>query len=122
MAAKKVHGNTKSFSKRDLEKIKWMKVAGNTNALIARVMGVSVPTLEAHCKELLQNCNSDVNGQVCMNLFNQTKLNPAAAIFWMKCRAGWSTVFTAVDPDSGESIKIQLVKGSKPAEVDTDLE
>lgn len=111
---------TREYTDAEKTKVKFLKAAGNTNELIAKVLDSTVHELKKNCKEFLQTCNAELDGIVCANLFKQTRNNPAAAIFWMKARAGWSTVFTATDPDSGESIKIQLIKGPTPAPSDED--
>ncbi len=58
---------------------------------IATLIGVSKPTLHKHYREILDKGMAEANAKVAGSLFNQaTSGNTAAAIFWMKARAGWS--------------------------------
>lgn len=58
---------------------------------IATLIGVSKPTLHKHYREDLDKGMAEANAKVAGSLFNQaTNGNTAAAIFWMKSRAGWT--------------------------------
>ena len=60
---------------------------------IAKVLGISKPTLEKYFREELDVADVKANAKVAANLFRQaTKDDPrsvVAAIFWMKTRMGW---------------------------------
>ena len=60
---------------------------------IARVIGISEPTMRKHYRSELETGFIYANAQVAQSLFRQatdkTKPNVIAAIFWLKTRAGW---------------------------------
>ena len=57
---------------------------------IATLLGVSKPTLHKHYREELDKGMAEANAKVAQSLFKQaTGGNITAAIFWLKCRAGW---------------------------------
>ena len=56
---------------------------------IAKYIGVDRKTLVKHYRDELDRAMIGANTQVARRLFKQTETNTAAAIFWLKCRAGW---------------------------------
>lgn len=60
---------------------------------IAKVMGLSQPTLRKYFFEELERSHIEANVRVAQSLFqqatNKDKPNVSAAIFWLKCKAGW---------------------------------
>ncbi len=57
---------------------------------IAAYVGISAPTLRRHYRTELDTGHVRANVAVARSLFKQaTEGNVAAAIFWMKARAGW---------------------------------
>lgn len=59
---------------------------------IAKVIGISHPTLGKHFWQELEVAHIEANAKVAQSLFKQAtgeKPNVTAAIFWLKCRAGW---------------------------------
>lgn len=60
---------------------------------IAKVMQLSGPTLRKYFAHELEVGHIQANAKVAQSLFkqatDQTKPSVAAAIFWLKCRAGW---------------------------------
>lgn len=60
---------------------------------IAKVIGMSHPTLHKHFWQELELGHIEANANVAKSLYKQatseTKPNVTAAIFWLKCRAGW---------------------------------
>jgi AraC-like DNA-binding protein len=58
---------------------------------IARHLGVDPKTLRRHFRDELDTGTTDANLRVAQSLFQMatTGKNVAAAIFWMKARAGW---------------------------------
>lgn len=66
---------------------------GLTHDQIAKVAGISDETLRKYYKKELESAKSLLNTQVASNLFriatSTEKGAVAAAIFWMKTRAGW---------------------------------
>lgn len=72
-----------------------MVATGVDQLEIARVLGITKPTLAKHFREELNTGQALANTEVAMSLFNMAtgKNGPAnvtAAIFWMKARAGWT--------------------------------
>lgn len=66
---------------------------GLTRDEIAAVIGISTPTLDKHYGEDLDAGAPELTAQVAQSLFraatDKEKPNVVAAIFWLKCRAGW---------------------------------
>lgn len=60
---------------------------------IAKVIGLSSPTMRKYFMAELETGHIQANAQVAQSLFNQAtnkeKPNVTAAIFWLKCRAEW---------------------------------
>lgn len=66
---------------------------GATEVDIARLMRISEPTLRKYFAEELAVGHVKANAAVARSLYEQAtdraKPSVAAAIFWLKCRAGW---------------------------------
>ena len=66
---------------------------GLTHDQIAKVMGISDESLRKHFRDELDTGEAKLNAAVAKNLYNiatkQGAGSVAAAIFWMKTRAGW---------------------------------
>ena len=62
---------------------------GTSQDEIAKYIGVDRKTLTKHYRDELDRAMIGANAQVARRLFKQTENNTAAAIFWLKCRAGW---------------------------------
>lgn len=63
---------------------------GLPQADIARLMGITLPTLHKYYREELDLGMAKANAQVAKTLFKEAiKGNMTACIFWMKARAGW---------------------------------
>lgn len=60
---------------------------------IAKVIGLSGPTMRKYYMAELETGHIEANAKVAQSLFKQAtnpdKPNVAAAIFWLKCRSGW---------------------------------
>lgn len=78
---------------------------------IARQVGINAETLRIHYRKELDSGTARANAQVAASLFRKaTSDGPqstAAAIFWMKTRAGWkeTTVNQHVGDDDGPAIR-----------------
>lgn len=57
---------------------------------IARQLAISLPTLHRHYRAELDAGMAKANAVVARRLYDLTKTNASAAIFWLKIRAGWS--------------------------------
>jgi hypothetical protein len=98
---KRRRGNQPFLPSQDQRKIVMLsKSLGYTHAQIGRLLdgpdrpqGVSADTVERHFAPELQQGEDRANLAVAANLFaiatGQTKYAVTAAIFWLKCRAGW---------------------------------
>jgi hypothetical protein len=68
-----------------------LKGYGVTEFDIARVIGISVPTLLKYYREEIETAAIRANARVAQSLFHMaTHGNVAAAIFWLKTQARWS--------------------------------
>lgn len=65
---------------------------GTPQEEIAKIIGISSKhTLIKHYRKELDTAMTMANATIAQTLFKQAKNgNTAAAIFWLKCRAGWS--------------------------------
>jgi len=71
-------------------KVNVLASVGTPQDQIALVIGISKNTLIKHYRKELDTAMTMANAQVAQSLYQQAKSgNTAAAIFWLKCRAGW---------------------------------
>ena len=71
-------------------KVNALASVGTPQDQIALVIGISKNTLIKHYRKELDTAMTMANAQVAQSLYQQAKNgNTAAAIFWLKCRAGW---------------------------------
>jgi transposase len=69
---------------------KGLAAVGVTHEDIASKLSISADTLVKYYKKELDDGRIDANSAVAKGLFQQAKSgNTAAAIFWLKTRAGW---------------------------------
>jgi hypothetical protein len=94
--AKKGRGNKWIPDAEQHRQIKVMAAMGMTPGEIAVVMSVSAPTIRRVCKEdqELRSAEIQTDAKVAASLYKMATREknpvPAAAIFWMKARRGWS--------------------------------
>jgi len=75
------------------------QICGVQHAEIAKLIGISLPTLLKHYRQELDEAEHRANAEVNNRLFAHTKTNPGAAIFWHKARMHWrETHVIAGDP------------------------
>ena len=100
-----------------------MAAYGIPEAEIARVLGVSKPTLRKHCCTELDTGATRVNSKVADFLFygicggtgkpalKDERARVTAAIFWMKTRGGWSETSTHkhTGTANGDPIEVEVV-------------
>jgi hypothetical protein len=76
------------------QQVKILAGVGVAHSDIGKVVGLSEPTLRRHYRAELQTGAIEANSKVAAALYNmatsQTRPNVAAAIFWLKVRAGWA--------------------------------
>src|SRR5712671_2282253 len=110
-----------------------MAAYGIPEADIARVLGVSKPTLRKHCGTELDTGATRANSKVADFLFygicggtgkpafKDERARVTAAIFWMKTRGGWSETSTTNTPVRRTVIrsrsKLSLSENVSPAEL-----
>lgn len=80
--------------------VKMLAAMGIPDYDIAKVIGLSGPTMRKYYMAELETGHIEANAQVAQSLFkqatNKEKPNVSAAIFWLKCRAEWRET-TAVE-------------------------
>ena len=70
--------------------VKAFATVGTPQDEIAKYIGVDRKTLTKHYRHELDTAMTMANAKVAQSLFQQaTSGNTRAAIFWLKCRAGW---------------------------------
>ena len=71
--------------------VKTMAGFGIPHTDIAPFLGIDTKTLRKHFREELDRGMTEANAKVAQSLFQMATQgkNVAAAIFWMKARAGW---------------------------------
>ncbi len=78
---------------RDRKQVRMMSGMGIPDYDIAKVIGISGPTMRKYYMAELETGHIEANAQVAQSLFkqatNKDKPNVSAAIFWLKCRAEW---------------------------------
>ncbi len=88
---------------------------------IAKVIGISGPTMRKYYMAELETGHIEANARVAQSLYAQatSKMKPsvAAAIFWLKCRAGWRE-----EPSDEAGKKETAALLSKVADKGTDWE
>lgn len=100
-----------------------MAAMGITEEDIALVLGISAPTLRKHCAREIEVGHIEANAKVAQSLFKQAtdtkKPNVAAAIFWMKARAGWSDGRSGSNADEPPGKKKEAERAARGAETGT---
>lgn len=80
-------------SDKDRHQVKALAAMGATLFEMSLVMRLSEPTLRKYFTVEISTGEIEANAQVAQSLFRQAtardKPNVTAAIFWLKCRAGW---------------------------------
>jgi hypothetical protein len=97
---------------KDRKQVTMMCGLGLTHDQIARIVGISDETLRKYYDDELKTGASRANAQVAQNLFtiatSRDTGSVAAAIFWMKTRAGWrETIHTEITGKDGGPIQTE---------------
>ena len=88
--------------------VKALASVGITYEDIASKLDISSDCLVTHYKKELADGRIDANAQIGKGLFEQAKSgNTAAAIFWLKTRAGWK-----------ETVNVDLTSKQLPSSID----
>lgn len=87
---------------------------------IARVLDIDPKTLRKHYRRELDTAFVHANARVAQSLFNQatTGNNVAAAIFWLKVRAGWRDRITVENINT--TVSDEPEPEARPTEEDED--
>lgn len=84
---------------KDRKQVTIMAGIGLTQSQIGKVLGISDDTLRKYYEHELETAESIMNAQVAQNLYSiatsKQSGSVAAAIFWMKTRAGWRETIKA---------------------------
>lgn len=90
---------------------------------IARVIGISAPTLREHYREELDLGLIKANAKVAQNLFTiatkPTREGLDAAKFWLRTRAGWSEYAPAPRPTTASEVEPLGKKAQAEADAET---
>jgi hypothetical protein len=80
---------------------------------VAAVVGISDVTLRLHYAHELDTAEAEANGQVAQSLFNMATKgkNVAAAIFWLKTRAGYRETIRVGGEPGGAPVMLQIISG-----------
>lgn len=91
--------------------VRTLAAVGITHEDIASKLEISADTLVKYYKKELADGRIDANAQVAKGLFDQAKQgNTAAAIFWLKTRAGWKeTNINEISGLEGQPVSIKVV-------------
>jgi len=74
--------------------VRTMTAYGIPQDAISAVIGISEPTLRKHYENEIATALAEANSKMAQCLFQQAMNgSTAAAIFWLKARAGWSEKF-----------------------------
>ena len=78
---------------------------------IARIIGISQPTLRADFGKELLIGTTEAQTSIALKLYQKgVQGNVPAMIFWLKCRAGWNK--NSMVQDTGKNEKAQTCDGS----------
>lgn len=127
MKAKPNKGGRPPYAPTDKERGQVRTLAGMGISMmdIAKVIGISVPTLALHFRNELDLGTIEANTKVAAALFktatDPTKPSVVAQIFWLKCRAGWREG-EGIVPEDTPGKKAQANAVAKTAHLGTDWE
>ncbi len=100
--------------------VKTLAIAGTRQELIAKVIGISVPTLTKHYRDDLETAETMANAAVARSLYSKATGNHpgavTAAIFWLKCRAGWKEPAQDVNANVTGTMNTTIVPAGLTAE------
>tara|TARA_Y100001973_G_C5159100_1_gene312501 strand:+ start:26 stop:367 length:342 start_codon:yes stop_codon:yes gene_type:complete len=91
--------------------VRTLAAVGVTHEDIATKLDISADTLTKYYKKQLSDGRIDANAQIARGLFDQAKNgNTAAAMFWLKTRAGWKeTNINEITGTDGQPVSIKIV-------------
>lgn len=92
------------------ERIRALKAYGASHENIAKMVGVSVDTLDRHHRNDLDIGLDEANSKMAKSLFDKGALkgDTAAMIFWLKTRARWKTADNESVLESNDSLKDEI--------------
>jgi hypothetical protein len=98
--------------------VKTMAGLGTPQEDIARVVDIAPMTLRTHYRRELDVAMAEANVRVAQSLFNMATQdkNTAAAIFWLKARAGWrETAQLDLGAAAGIKVTIEDARNAPPS-------
>lgn len=102
------------------ERVKMMSAVGVRQEDLANVMGISPTTLAKHYRSELDTGYVVANAKVAETLFRKATGNGpqsvTAAIFWLKCRAGWKDT-TVIEHAGGLTLDADALSGLSDEEL-----
>lgn len=102
------------FSESIAKQVRLLSGYGLIDDEIAAVIGVSTPTLRKYYFEHVASGAPELTAKVAQSLYQMAthpeKPNVTAAIFWLKCRAGWDDQSTKDKPGKKEIQQIQALR------------
>lgn len=103
-------------TEKDRAQVSLLAAMGIPDYDIAKVMQLSGPTLRKYFAHELEVGHIQANAKVAQSLFkqatDQTKPSVAAAIFWLKCRAGWKEDQDAGKKERAEQMAVSAGNGT----------
>jgi AcrR family transcriptional regulator len=110
-------------SEKDRAQVRMLSAMGIPQDDIARVIGITRPTLTVHFRDELDVGAIEANAKVAASLFraatDSSKPNVVAAIFWLKVRAGWRES-EGINPAETPGKRAQAQADAKTAHVGTE--
>lgn len=96
------------------ELVKMHAMVGTPQSIIADILEIDDKTLRKYYRRELDLATHQANAQIGGALFNKAvKGDTAAAIFWLKTRAGFREQKEPVDMEDGD-ITIRVTRATKP--------
>ena len=111
-------GGRPAFEPTDAQRrqVKAMAAYGVPEFDIAKVIGIAEKTLRKHFWQELETGHIEANAKVAESLFQKAMGNGqgavTAAIFWLKCRAGWREDSEADKRAQAEAASQTAVRGT----------
>jgi hypothetical protein len=102
--------------------VRMHSIAGTEIKTIARIIGVSIPTLYKNYRTELEDSQSEANAVIAGKLFQKAKDGDTACMmFWLKTRAKWSEVQKIEHSGQIDSETKMIVLPANSREFDIDM-
>lgn len=98
----------------DRKKVRILASLGMRQVDIAAAFEIDLKTLRKYYREELDDGKLQTNSAVARSLYNMAtdskKPQVAAAIFWLKCQAGWKDQESHIEQSAPISIKYEVIR------------